>query len=220
MSGLSLPTAAEFEARRARLGFQPVRRAPAKPMGVVEAIIADVKIADEPAVRAASPALTYSGKPRDFIHVRGGHDYTSTDRGPDPIDAEKYKVILLEVATKHGLTVDNMLSRTRSRSHVDARQEACFRLVTETDMSFPAIARRMRYGDHTTALHGARKHAERIGVALARRSVPDAEREQRDIEIVRMARAGMSSEDIASRFGMKRRRITEIVRRMATTRLS
>lgn len=78
------------------------------------------------------------------------------------IAAERWKDVLEEVAEKHGLTVTEMLARRRAKPIVHARQEACWRLVKELGYSYPQVARRCNYYDHTTALHAVRKHQERL----------------------------------------------------------
>jgi len=73
--------------------------------------------------------------------------------------ALKWKGIKAEVARKHGITLKEMASPQRKRNIVLARQEAFYRLKTETAMSFPEIGRRMGGLDHTTVLYGYRRHA-------------------------------------------------------------
>lgn len=73
--------------------------------------------------------------------------------------------ILREVASKHGLTVEEMTAPSRWRkperiSH--PRQEAMWRMRQETTLSFPEIARRCGMKDHTSAMHGVRKHKDRL----------------------------------------------------------
>jgi hypothetical protein len=77
-------------------------------------------------------------------------------------DAEKWKSILAEVCEKHGIDWLDLASDRRSTPIVRARHEAMYRMRHETTMSLPAIGRKMGGRDHTTVLHGVRKHAERL----------------------------------------------------------
>ena len=70
--------------------------------------------------------------------------------------------IIDQVAIKHGVSRDDIASRSRRAGVVDARSEACWRirnevLVNGRQISLPEIARFMGGRDHTTILHGIRK---------------------------------------------------------------
>ena len=67
-----------------------------------------------------------------------------------------------EVAAKHGYPVDELFSERRSRPVVIARQEAMWRCKRETPFSLPSIGRFMGGRDHTTVMHGIRRHEERM----------------------------------------------------------
>lgn len=75
--------------------------------------------------------------------------------------------IIAEVADKHGLTVLDLKSQRRSRMIVVARQEAMYRCRHETGQSLTSIARRFGGRDHTTVVHGVRRHAARIAEGKA-----------------------------------------------------
>jgi hypothetical protein len=79
----------------------------------------------------------------------------------------KWLVIQEEVAGKHGVTLMDLRSHRRNRVVCAARQEAMWRMKHETEMSFPAIAMKFGGRDHTTAMHGVEKHAERLRAGLA-----------------------------------------------------
>lgn len=70
--------------------------------------------------------------------------------------------IIQEVAFAHDVQVRDMLGPWREKKIVRARHEAMSRLRHETDMSLPAIARILNRADHTTVMHGIRKHQERL----------------------------------------------------------
>ncbi len=69
--------------------------------------------------------------------------------------------ILGEVARKHGTTVVNILSERRDEDTVCARQEVMWRCCHETPLSLAAIGRILRR-DHSSVLHGSRRHAARM----------------------------------------------------------
>ena len=79
-----------------------------------------------------------------------------------PIGSRGMAGIIEEVAAKHGYLVTELKSPRRHRGLVLARQEAMWRCKMETNNSFPEIARALGGRDHTTILHGVRRHAERI----------------------------------------------------------
>jgi chromosomal replication initiator protein len=61
------------------------------------------------------------------------------------------------VATKLGLSVEQILSPTRTASIAGARQIAMYLTRELTDLSLPAIAQSFNRRDHTTVLHAIRK---------------------------------------------------------------
>lgn len=80
-------------------------------------------------------------------------------------ELNKSKIILIEVAERHGMTVTQMKSKSRKKPIVLARQEAMY-LLREHGLSYPLIAKLTGVTDHTTALHGANAHAKRYGLEL------------------------------------------------------
>lgn len=81
------------------------------------------------------------------------------------VPAMAWKRILAEVANKHALTVSQVTGRQRNRAFVIARHEAIYRLHTETEMSLPQIGRRVGGRDHTSVLHGIKRHKQRMAEA-------------------------------------------------------
>lgn len=71
--------------------------------------------------------------------------------------------ILKEVAFRHDLDVRDITGPSRRRAIVRARQEAMWEARQRTPLSLPEIGRRLGGRDHSTVLHGVRKHAERMG---------------------------------------------------------
>lgn len=76
--------------------------------------------------------------------------------------ADRAKQIAKFVAEKHGLTLEQLVGRTRSDDVVKARHEVFYRLRKETTWSLPRIGRFIGGRDHTTVLHGIRKHEMRL----------------------------------------------------------
>ena len=79
--------------------------------------------------------------------------------------AQQTRLIIAEVAERHGITVEQIMGDSRKRHISWPRQEAMYELGRRSKwMSLTAIAR--FFGrDHTTILHGIRKHCERIGAS-------------------------------------------------------
>jgi hypothetical protein len=83
----------------------------------------------------------------------------------DPLDESqlalrsKWKQIVTEVCEKHKIGRVEVMSRTRRYAVVNARHEVMWRMRAETTMSLPEIGKRLGGFDHTTVLHGVRRHA-------------------------------------------------------------
>lgn len=70
------------------------------------------------------------------------------------------KTIIAEVAAKHGMSVEKMLTRknkTSGRIIGYARAEAAYRIRTERKLSFSQIARALNYKDHTSVMEAVKK---------------------------------------------------------------
>ncbi|MHB2169929.1 helix-turn-helix domain-containing protein [Alsobacter sp. R-9] len=78
------------------------------------------------------------------------------------VEKTRSRLILEEVAEKHGLRVRDMQSASRLRHLVNARQEASYRLRHECGLSLPAIGRLLGGRDHTTILWAVKRHAAAI----------------------------------------------------------
>jgi hypothetical protein len=70
--------------------------------------------------------------------------------------------ILKEVCEKHQVSLADVISERRHQYLVKPRQEAMYRLCTETDWSLPRIGRLLGGRDHTTILHGKKKFKQRL----------------------------------------------------------
>ena len=70
------------------------------------------------------------------------------------------QIIIREVAGKHGVTTDDIRGVSRKVEFVRARQEAVYEIKKRLHMSLPLIGKVIGNKDHTTVLHGIRKHAK------------------------------------------------------------
>lgn len=127
----------------------------------------------EPAASAARPPRPVSPfvravrQQRELLEKRA-IERLRRERGEGlPAKSPHWFQIVSEVAVKHGLTPAELTARCRKHHIADARAEAFYRLRTEISvmgepMSFPAIGRRFGGLDHSTVLHGFRKHAAKL----------------------------------------------------------
>lgn len=70
--------------------------------------------------------------------------------------------ILREISEYHGLTREALVGNCRTQRFVRARQHLFWRLRNETGWSTPRIGQFAGGKDHTTVLHGVRRHQERL----------------------------------------------------------
>jgi chromosomal replication initiator protein len=86
------------------------------------------------------------------------HDLLSSGE-PRPITS---KVILEATAKMFGFTVDDLVSQSRRRPLVTARQTAMYAFRELTDFSYPMIGREFGGRDHTTVIHAVEKISEQM----------------------------------------------------------
>ena len=77
-----------------------------------------------------------------------------TDDGASEITASQ---VLTATATYFDVTLDELQSKSRTRTLVTARQIAMYLLRELTDMSLPRIGQELGGRDHTTVMHADRK---------------------------------------------------------------
>lgn len=70
--------------------------------------------------------------------------------------------IIIEVAIKYGVTVNDIKSHRRARKFTLPRKEFFYRARQETGHSYPAMARFCGDRDHTTALYNANDFAQML----------------------------------------------------------
>lgn len=81
--------------------------------------------------------------------------------------ARGWQFVLDEVARRHSVCVNDLLDRHGSGRVRSARNELCYRLRHELQLSFPAIAKHLGGRDHTTIWNAVRVHT----ADLAKRKV-------------------------------------------------
>lgn len=72
---------------------------------------------------------------------------------------EKYHGLISEIAEKHSVKVEHILSPSREQHHVAARYE-CYFVLHSLGLSSSQIGKVMRR-DHSTVLHGIRQYKDR-----------------------------------------------------------
>jgi chromosomal replication initiation ATPase DnaA len=70
--------------------------------------------------------------------------------------------ILVETAARHHISVETLVSQRRTRSIVEARHEAMFRMRLEAGLTLQKIAERVGVLDHKTVSHGLKRHRARL----------------------------------------------------------
>ena len=73
------------------------------------------------------------------------------------------EIILDATSTMFGLSQVELLSSSRTRPLVNARQIAMYVCRELTDLSFPQIAKAFGKSDHTTVIHAVQKIEKQMG---------------------------------------------------------
>lgn len=122
------------------------------------------------AICSAAPARVQFTQPDMFV------DITHLSRGCAPPPqlsaiAPNLKALAAQVAEKHGIRVRDLIGQSRKRIYVRPRQEFMYlaRTIFRSDGSFrystTMIGRFLDGRDHTTVVHGVRRHAQRARLA-------------------------------------------------------
>lgn len=92
--------------------------------------------------------------------TRGRHLYGP----PTPSRSDLIRFRIEAVAKRHGLPLACILGARRTRPVSIARHEAYWEIKTTFGLSYPRLG--VIFGrDHTSIMHGVRKHEERMGMA-------------------------------------------------------
>lgn len=99
-----------------------------------------------------------------------GEDFAALKAAKIPTSSADH--IINECCIRHGVSGSEIVSQSRRKHIVRARQEAMYLIYDNTTLSLPRIGHKLGGRDHTTVLHGCRAHAKRTGapdVVAARR---------------------------------------------------
>lgn len=92
--------------------------------------------------------------------------FTYTFRlGWSPLPKPTMAGIVRSVADQYGLTVAELRGPRRFHHFVRPRHEAMWRMAQTGRWSLPQIGNFLGGRDHTTVLHGIRRHAQRMAAA-------------------------------------------------------
>lgn len=83
--------------------------------------------------------------------------------------------IVMETARRHGVKVADIIGPSRCQPIARIRQETMFEVYVNCEhISFPMLGSYLGGRDHTTILHGVKKHCERNGLSYdtVRRAFP------------------------------------------------
>lgn len=79
----------------------------------------------------------------------------------------RFSEILATVAARHGVSPSELVGPSSKRRYAWPRQEVMAIAYRETPLSYPEIGRRLGGRDHSTVIHGVRKHEKRMAEAQA-----------------------------------------------------
>lgn len=72
------------------------------------------------------------------------------------------EIILEATSVVYGVPVDMIRSKSQKAYVVEARDEACYRIRQETDLTLGAIARAVGRTDHSTIISAIKRHERRL----------------------------------------------------------
>lgn len=102
-------------------------------------------------------------KPRDYLWLSSPSFPIRRERPEEAVASPRE--IIRDVAARHGLTVEEMISHRREKRLVRARWEAAALLSTGTTLTLQQIGRKLGNRDHTTILYSIRKYRQLAGGA-------------------------------------------------------
>lgn len=82
----------------------------------------------------------------------------------DSPDTRRWQNLLGDVARRHGLLVDDILTLRRGSASATVARQAAMAALRDAGLSLPAIGR-LLHRDPATVLHGIRAHRDRCGDA-------------------------------------------------------
>ena len=81
---------------------------------------------------------------------------------PAPSRHQRVLATIESTAQRHGITLKDIMGHDRARRFAWPRQEAMYMVRQKYGLSYPRIGQIMGNRDHTTILHGVRRHKERV----------------------------------------------------------
>lgn len=87
---------------------------------------------------------------------------------PEVVVRPTLRQLLTETAVKHGFSLNELISHSRHKRLVHARQEFFYRATMETLHSYPMIGRHCGDRDHTTVMYGVQRYCDRESLTLPR----------------------------------------------------
>lgn len=112
----------------------------------------------EPQARVARFVAESELEPDYDEEIEDGSPYLPGEAPPPRSDSA---AIIKQVALKHKITVADLLSDIRARPIAAARHEAMYRIREERKLSWGRIGYLLNR-DHTSCLHGWRRHQARL----------------------------------------------------------
>lgn len=90
---------------------------------------------------------------------------------PELFKRPAWKILAKEICDQHGADFDEVCGDRRFQPLVLIRQEIFYRIRVELGMSYPEIGKRFNR-DHTTIMHGVRRHAKRFNLEVPTDALP------------------------------------------------
>lgn len=84
---------------------------------------------------------------------------------PELFKRPAWRLLAKEICEQHGADFDEVCGDRRYQHLVLIRQEIFYRIRVDLGMSYPEIGKRFNR-DHTTILHGVRRHAKRFNLEV------------------------------------------------------
>jgi hypothetical protein len=90
---------------------------------------------------------------------------------PELFKRPAWRLLAKEICEQHGADFDEVCGDRRYQRLVLIRQEIFYRIRVDLGMSYPEIGKRFNR-DHTTILHGVRRHAKRFNLEVPTDALP------------------------------------------------
>lgn len=115
-----------------------------------------------PPSRAAPKIRTPRPQVRQVLSLWRGLITIHEPAAPPSDSPESKRALVARIAAAYDVTVDDVRGPSRVRSIARARQHVMHEMVSLGRWSLPQIGQYLGDRDHTTVLHGYRRHAQRM----------------------------------------------------------